>query len=282
MTTLTFDASDGADTSAREASEANALEQGERITAAQDDAQQSTYDAAKEADAEQAQYAGKYNSAEALEKAYLELQKKLGDNTEPNDPEATSEEPVEGTDEEVVEEQEQDGPSPAFVALQDASTEFDTGGELSAETLEKLSAMDSKTLIENWVDYVNSNKDSSELPQADVENVYSAVGGKNQYNQMLGWASTNLPPNEVAAYDAVMASGNSDAVYWAAQGLKARYEGSMGSEGRAVSGSKGAKPAKGFRSQAELARAIGDSRYRNDPAYRMDVENKLAASGDLL
>jgi hypothetical protein len=39
---------------------------------------------------------------------------------------------------------------------------------------------------------------------------------------------------------------------------------------------------KGFRSQAELARAISDPRYRNDPAYRLDIQDRLAVSGDLL
>jgi hypothetical protein len=48
--------------------------------------------------------------------------------------------------------------------------------------------------------------------------------------------------------------------------------------GKAVRG-QGVKP---FRSQAELARAIGNSKYQTDPAYRIDVEQRLAASGDLL
>ena len=49
-----------------------------------------------------------------------------------------------------------------------------------------------------------------------------------------------------------------------------------------MTGKKAPSKAKAFRSQAELARAISDPRYPTDPAYRMDVEEKLARSGDLL
>jgi hypothetical protein len=56
----------------------------------------------------------------------------------------------------------------------------------------------------------------------------------------------------------------------------------VGFEGQQVSGKNVRNSIKGFRSQAELAQAISDPRYRNDPAYRMDVEDRLAASGDLL
>jgi hypothetical protein len=34
----------------------------------------------------------------------------------------------------------------------------------------------------------------------------------------------------------------------------------------------------GFRSQAEVVRAMSDPRYDNDPAYRQDVYNKLERS----
>ena len=61
-----------------------------------------------------------------------------------------------------------------------------------------------------------------------------------------------------------------------------KKKGGLGFEGQQVSGKNVRNSIKGFRSQAELAQAISDPRYRNDPAYRMDVEDRLAASGDLL
>jgi hypothetical protein len=108
------------------------------------------------------------------------------------------------------------------------------------------------------------------------------VGGQDAYSETLAWAAENLTPAEVAAYDNVVNSGNKDAIFFAVQALNQRYRDAVGFEGKQVSGKAVKNTIKGFRSQAELARAISDPRYRNDPAYRLDVEEKLAASGDLL
>ena len=74
-----------------------------------------------------------------------------------------------------------------------------------------------------------------------------------------------------------------DAIFFAVQSLSQRYKDAVGFEGKRVSGkSVKGQGVKGFRSQAELARAISDPRYRTDPAYRLDIQDRLAASGDLL
>ena len=49
-----------------------------------------------------------------------------------------------------------------------------------------------------------------------------------------------------------------------------------------MTGRKAADNGARFRSHAELSRAIADPRYSSDPAYRQDVEAKLARSTDLL
>jgi hypothetical protein len=107
-------------------------------------------------------------------------------------------------------------------------------------------------------------------------------GDRSAYNDTLAWAADNLKPEEVAAYDNVVNSGNKDAIFFAVQALNQRYKDSVGFEGQQVSGKAPKTTVKGFRSNAELAAAISDRRYRTDPAYRFDVEQKLASSGDLL
>ena len=290
MASYTFDPEE-ADT-VREAAEARALDVGSKLVDDQSAAREEGYQRAREQVAEEGRYAGKYKSAEDLEKAYLELQKKLGEKSaEPEEEEAT--EPVEG-EEEASEEEEVEGDeqavTEAFQALEQANREFyENGNALNAETIEKLSALDSKTLNNEWVNYIKSQQASQAaevpqgaIPQAEVDRVMKSVGGLENYNQMLSWAGDNLNPQETAAYDQVMNSGNADAIYWAAQGLKARYQEEAGYEGVSYSGNRAPAAAPGFRSQAELARAISDPRYRNDPAYRLDVEEKLARSGSLL
>ena len=80
--------------------------------------------------------AGKYENAQELEKAYVELQKKLGEksDTDTEGPEAESE----SVDEESTEEKVQS--SPAAELITSASDEFyNNDGNLSPETIEKFS-----------------------------------------------------------------------------------------------------------------------------------------------
>lgn len=285
MAVNTFNPIDESAEASRKEAEAKALAEGERLVAAQEAAQEQTYEDARKAEEDSSRYAGKYKSAEELEKAYLELQKKLGERSG----EEASEE-VEPTGEETQEESEDtEGEEPeqseTFQALEAASQEYEEGGELSPDTLEKLAQLDSKELVEQWVQYVESSKEDAApgaMPQEDVDRIMGSVGGTQQYEQMIAWAGDALSPDEIAAYDSVVTSGDANSVYWAVQGLRSKYVEANGFEGQQVSGNKAARLEPGFRSQAELARAISDPRYREDPAYRMDVEQKLARSGDLM
>ena len=285
-TTNTFNPIDESAEAARKEAEAKALAEGERLIAAQEAAQEQTYEDARKADQESSRYAGKYKSAEELEKAYLELQKKLGErSTEETSTETETEEPAAEATEGEAEEESSEEPSEVYQTLESASQEYEEGGELSPDTLEKLAQLDSKELVEQWVQYVNSSKGDPEpgaMPQEDVDRIMGSVGGTDQYQQMVAWAGDALSPEEIAAYDAVVTSGDPNSVYWAVQGLRSKYVEANGYEGTQVSGNRAARPEPGFRSQAELARAISDPRYRDDPAYRMDVEQKLARSGDLM
>ena len=282
MPEITFDGTDPADVEAREAEEARLLELGSKLQAEEDSIRQDTYDKArKDAEAE-LNYAGKFKSAEDLEKAYLELQKKLGQKDE-----ATTDEgedtPEEGSDE--APEKEEALANEEVQVLLDASEEYYSNNkELKPETLQKLKELPSEKLIEAYLELQKNNTIAAGQPLSDSEaqDIVKSVGGQDAYNETLAWASENLKPEEVAAYDNVVNSGNKDAIFFAVQALNQRYKDAVGFEGKTLSGKSVKNSIKGFRSQAELARAISDTRYRNDPAYRLDIEQKLAASGDLL
>ena len=78
MSEIIFDGSDPNDTQAREADEARLVQLGDKLQSEQEQAQEETYDRARKDSEQDLNYAGKFKSAEDLEKAYLELQKKLG------------------------------------------------------------------------------------------------------------------------------------------------------------------------------------------------------------
>ena len=288
---FTFDSTDTSAAEAQQAAEAKALQEGDRLIEQQQKAQELTYEQARLQDEAQARYAGKYRSAEELEKAYLELQKKLGEpkqeqsSDDEDDSETLSEEPVEGSEDEEVAEVS-DEVSEVAQLLTEASQEFSqNSSKLSDETIEKLSKLDSRTLVETWANYIAQQEQQAvqaAISQQEADRVMKAVGGEKEYQAMIAWASENLSPAEVSAYDNVVNNGNADAVYWAAMGLKAKYSDAVGYEGKQVSGKRPSSMEPGFRSHAELARAIRDPRYKDDPAYRRDVEDKLSRSGDLI
>jgi hypothetical protein len=281
MSEIVFDATDPDVTAARATEEQRLLEIGSNLTDKQEADSLEQYRRSELEANDHTQYAGKFKSAEDLEKAYLELQKKLG--SQETDDSATDDDSV--PDSTPEEKEEQSPVSKRIDFLKEASDEYySNDNALKPETLQKLKEMPSEELIDAYMEMQKNNPVAQAQPlSADAaKTIVDSVGGQDAYNDTLAWASDNLKPEEVAAYDNVVNSGNKDAIFFAVQALNQRYKDSTGFEGQQISGRAPKSTVKGFRSNAELANAISDPRYRNDPAYRYDIEQKLAASGDLM
>jgi hypothetical protein len=226
--------------------------------------------------------AGKYKDAEALEKAYINLQKKLGeDGKEESKAEAEQEEVLPEESEESTEE-----PSEAATLITSASEEFAESGKLTAETLEKFNQMSSKDLVEAYMKVQASLPDEPTQPESDitdatVNQVKNFAGGEQSYQNIVNWASQNLDQTSIDAFDGIIGTGNLDAIKLAVNGLKSQYESANGYEGTMVTGRAPVNTKDVYRSQAELVRAMSDKRYDNDPAYRQDVIAKLERSDNL-
>jgi len=218
--------------------------------------------------------AGKYKDAQELEKAYIELEKKLGS----RDADEEAAEPGQ----EYQEEQEPAEYSSQIEAISRAADEFNTNGELSEETLAEFAKMSSQELIQAYFEYeaglpAMDAPQTVELSQGDINQIQNSVGGEAAYQQLVGWAAQNFTQSEIQAFDNVVDSGNIDAINLALAGLKARYTDAVGYEGNMIQG-KAAAPADTFKSQAEVVRAMNDVRYDRDPAYRNEIMEKLARS----
>ena len=215
--------------------------------------------------------AGKFQDAEQLEKAYIELQKKLGAN-ESEEEEAS----------EVSDEPEEREPSATETLIGEASAEWYEKGELTPETVEKFKEMSSEDLVNTYVEMQKAGGQQPapvvDLTEADVADVQGVAGGAEGYGNLMSWAAENLPQEDVSAFDALVSTGNSRAIKLAVAGLKAQYETTNGYEGRMLSGKAAAQTGDVFRSQAEVVAAMGDPRYDRDPAYRQDVFEKLDRS----
>ena len=218
--------------------------------------------------------AGKYESAEELEKAYIELQKKLGDKEE------TTEEPK--AEEETEETEETPDDNPTVALINEASDEYyANGNKLSTETLDKFKQMSSQDLVNAYIEMVEKNppqaNQEADVSQSQINQIQNSVGGENQYQKLMQWAGTNLPENEVNAFDGLINTGNVDAIQLGVQALKSMYDEANGYEGRMLTGNA-AQTSDVFRSQAQLVAAMSDPRYDTDPAYRQDVVAKLERS----
>tara|TARA_A100001388_G_scaffold89234_1_gene64497 strand:+ start:631 stop:1422 length:792 start_codon:yes stop_codon:yes gene_type:complete len=217
--------------------------------------------------------AGKYKSAEELEKAYVELQTKLGEK--------------EKGEQEVAEKEPEDKPtlSEGATLITSATDEYyANGNKLSPETLQKFSSMSSQDLINAYMEvqqmpeYQQQQQAPAEISEAQVNQIKNAAGGEAAYSNIVNWAKANVPTEQINAFDEVVNSGSVQAINLAVAGLKAQYDAANGVEGKMYTGKAPTNSGDVFRSQAELVRAMSDQRYDTDPAYRQDVIEKLDRS----
>ena len=231
--------------------------------------------------------AGKYKDAAELEKAYVELQSKLGEKNNKDSGEVGDTKDSKEVESEETTEETEETPqtSPAAELITSASEEFESKGELTAETIEKFSAMNSKDLVNAYVELQKNAPDQTEsvsdLSDASVNEVKNSVGGEEAYANIVNWAGENLDPKSIEAFDTIVNSGSVDAIKLAVSGLKSQYENSNGYEGKMYTGKAPQTSKDVFRSQAELVAAMSDRRYDRDPAYRQDVIEKLERSDNL-
>ena len=246
--------------------------------------------------------AGKYKNAEDLEKAYIELQKKLGDN------DGVSQEGREETQE--VETPVNEG------YLEDGSVNYDkvsedygdevgslfknkgidpyemdkhfneNNGTLSDDMYAKLeSAGFNKSLVDSFIAGKKAEAGVTETAEVEerftdreIRDIQNSVGGEKEYQTLVEWVGQNLPESEINAFDQLLDTGNTNQIKLAVQGMNAQYKEANGYEGRMLQGKPAQTSGDVFRSQAQLVKAISDPRYDNDPAYRADVIEKLDRS----
>lgn len=223
---------------------------------------------------QQEMLAGKFKDAEELEKAYIELQRKLGSKDEPEEQQEELRETETSEEVEVT---------PAQELITSASAEYYEKGELTPETMERFKEMSSSELVETYLKMQQSQPQQQaeatrDLTDAETNAIFNQVGGEASYNNLMEWASENLPDSYTKAYDDVIDKGNPYAIQIALAGLQSQYEAANGVDGNLRTGRAVVEKADVFRSQSEVIQAMNDPRYDVDPAYRQDVFTKLERS----
>tara|TARA_R100001082_G_scaffold40639_1_gene21549 strand:- start:156 stop:998 length:843 start_codon:yes stop_codon:yes gene_type:complete len=235
--------------------------------------------------------AGKYKDAEELEKAYIELQQKLGSNEDTTEEgEAATETVDEVSEPEDLDLENLFPDDDEAQRVFNVAAELSENGEISSETMEAIGDMSGQEVVDAYAriakaglepvqgeDQESEGGTTAPLTNEDIDSIQNAVGGEDAYTRMTQWAGENFTPQEIQAYDAALESGDLNQINLGLQALYYRYQDAVGYEGDMVQG-KAAQAVEGFRSQAEVVRAMGDPRYEDDPAYRQDVYDKLERS----
>ena len=217
---------------------------------------------------EQQLLAGKYQSAEELERGYLELQKRLSSQSNDDTP----------TEQATEEPEEQEQTDEVDADLFDTIMESYRTGEWDESIVDTVSKMDPIDVANMFLEKQGEAQQSEVATQEDIDQIQESVGGMESYRNMIQWAGQNLSENEIAMYDAAMDKGDPLTMFFAAQALNARYQDAIGYDGEMLTGSAPRNTRDAFRSQAELVAAMSDPRYDKDPAYRQDIAEKLERS----
>ena len=207
--------------------------------------------------------AGKFESVEDLEKAYKELERKLGQEAKPK------------AEEKPTEDQAQDAVDRAGLNMDDMSNYYYQNGELSED---HYSALEKAGIPREYVDaYIEGIEAQMTAAQGEI---MSKIGGPEQFSEMTEWAKSNMDPQEIARYNRAIDSGDPDIMEQAVLGLAYRYSKEVGNAPRLLGG-EGKGSSGVFESVAQLTAAMSDPRYDKDPAYRNEVQRKLSRSNIL-
>lgn len=238
---------------------------------------------------------GKFKSQADLEKAYKELERKVGQpkDSEPEvmKPEDYSKEwATETFGEELANRFETAGFNPieldqriaaGKVSIEDAATELAKASGLS------------QSVAETYLRGLRGGEGDGATGMNDDEQrqVLEKFGGEEKFRDLARWAKANAPEEQVKAYNEVLQTGNRQAVelaLWAFQALRDAAEGRSTEkplvEPQLISGSAPTSTANKFESQAQALQAMnkrndmGERLYDVDEAYRKKVATMIANS----
>lgn len=212
---------------------------------------------------EERMLAGKYNSVEELEKAYLEAQKKISTPEEDTESQGEEEEAPQETDEakEAVENAGLD-----FTAF---DNEYQETGQLSDDTF---NALEEAGIPRNMAEAYIAGQEA--IAQNTITTLQDSVGGEAEYNSMLEWAEESLPEVEIAAFNNSLT--DLESTQFAINGLYARYSAEKGPN--LIKGNQNTSQSGGYASKQEMMLDMVNPKYGRDPAFRASVQRRVALS----
>lgn len=214
----------------------------------------------------------KFSNPEDMARAYLELEQKLGGQPQDRQDEMAEVQEME------AQQEEQRNDIESFLAdrgldFEKFANEFGETGQLSDPAYQALNeAGISRQLVDNYLEGQQA------LMGQVASNAYGMVGGEQNYEAMLEWASDNLSDGEIDAFNANIDSNQINNMQFAINSLYTRFAQDQGSEPSLIQGSTANTSGERFGSLHQLTEAMADPRYEKDPAFRADVARQLERS----
>lgn len=206
--------------------------------------------------------AGKFKSQEDLLKAYEELQKKLGQESNPEQEEQPE-----------AETKEVEAPDGSTFDVTSYEQEFVDNGKLSDESYKALA---DKGFSREQVDqYIAGQQYFAE----SVNNrLYEAVGGQEQYGEMVQWASENMEADFIAEYNDAIKNLDETRIKRNLEYMQLKMQSSQPKETRRIEGDSPAGGMQPFKDKNEWQKAATNRLYGKDAKYTNLVDQRYLAA----
>lgn len=199
---------------------------------------------------------GKFKTVEDLQKAYQELERKQGTKGPKADPKA-----IEAKD--VI--------APADLAS--FQSEYAQNGALSEESYKALAKKGfSKDLVDDYI------ATKAQQAKAAVDSVYASVGGEDAARDLMQWAASNLDPEDIEGYNAIISTNDPAKVRTVLKTIKRLHDSTTEKPERVSGRTSTEKAVKPFGSLAEQNKAFRDPKYGKDQEYTRQVQARIAVT----
>ena len=214
----------------------------------------------------------KFESPEDMAEAYAQLEQKLSSSSSSQDTQQevkTEKKPAPIASQEQVSE----ALTKQGIDFEKYAREYGEEGALSETSYKELADKGmSQDVVNTWITGQQAIADKT------INQAHDAVGGTEEYNALVNWASTSLNDKEIDSFNRAVENPNADDVVFAIKSLHARRTMEEGQSPTLLQGDTGGTGVDSFKSVAQLTKAMNDPRYSSDPAYRDEVTAKLSQS----
>jgi hypothetical protein len=150
--------------------------------------------------------------------------------------------------------------------------EFAETGELTDKSYTELAKQGlDKKLVDS---YIEGQKLVADTKTKTIQDV---AGGKEEYAELVDWASKNLSEAEKKVFNDMVDSGDVETAKFAVQGLMSKANVNP-KQPSLFEGTSDVVSRDAFDSVAQVTDAMNDPRYEKDPAFRREVEQKISRS----